>query len=486
MENFLIFPNQLYKLVNNSTYGNKTIYLIEEPRYFTDFKFHKLKLAYHRATMKKYYDLLIKKKLSVTYIEYHQVTDIFYKKLKSATCIDVADHKLEKKLKKLLDLTILDNVNFLIKLDEIKVIKETVFHTTYSNSEFYKYMRKKYNILMNADGKPTGGSWTYDKSNRLPLPKNIQIPITAKKPIDNIYTQSAITYVEKHFPSNYGSLDYFIYPIDSIGSKKWLMKFLHERLIFFGKYEDAISTDSDFIFHSVITPMLNIGLITDIEVLEISNDYYKKNPSIPIESYEGFIRQLIGWRNYVYIIYKLEGENIVKSNILNHQIPITPELYKKLWTGTFDIVPMDNTIQKIIKYGYMHHIERLMILGNFMLLLTINPVHVYRMFMEWSVDSYDWVMVPNVFGMSQYSTDIMMTKPYFSSSNYLLNMSNIKKDGSWEIIWNTLYYNFIAIHYNLLKKNYGSAMQVKHWDNKSKKEQDMIKKDANAYIKLIN
>jgi deoxyribodipyrimidine photolyase-related protein len=482
MINFLIFPNQLYQNIKHI--DNSIIYLIEEPRYFTDFKFHKLKLAYHRATMKKYYDYLKKNKFTVHYIEYHNVNDVFYKNLKSATCVDVADFKLEKKLNKLIDLTILDNINFLIKLDELKTIKKTIFKNTYTNAEFYKYMRKKYNILMNGD-KPIGGKWSYDQMNRLPLPKNMEVPKIINKPINNKYTQEAIKYVEKNFSSNYGSLEYFIYPIDNLTAKKWLNKFLEERLIYFGKYEDAITTESDFVFHSVLTPMLNIGILTDIEVLKISNDYYKKNNSIPIESYEGFIRQLIGWRNYVYTIYKLEGQSISNSNILEHTNKINNTLYKKLWEGDTGILPMDNTIHKIVKYAYMHHIERLMILGNFMLLLMLNPKDVYKMFMEWSIDSYDWVMVPNVYGMSQYSTDIMMTKPYFSSSKYLLRMSNFKKDNKWETLWDILYYNFINKHYNLLKNNYGTAMQVKHWDNKDNKEQNEIKKLAKNYINKL-
>ena len=331
---------------------------------------------------------------------------------------------------------------------------------------------------------PVGDTWSYDKLNRVPLPKDIKIPDTIKKPINNKYTKEAIKYVEKHFSSNYGSLEYFIYPIDSMSTKKWLNKFLKERLKLFGKYEDAISRNDDFIFHSVLTPMLNIGLITDIEVLKITVDYYNKHKNtIPIESFEGFIRQLIGWRNYVYVLYKLEGENIRNSNILNHTNTINNTMYKKLWEGTTGLMPVDNTIQKIIKYGYMHHIERLMILGNYMLLMMIKPEDVYKMFMEWSIDSYDWVMIPNVYGMSQYSTDIMMTKPYFSSSKYILRMSNFKKDGKWEEIWDILYYNFMYKHYKLLKKNYGTVMQIKHWDDMTKTKQNDIIKQATEIIK---
>lgn len=484
MVNFLVFPNQLYKYVKHLQ--NTTVYLIEEPRYFTDFKFHKLKLAYHRATMKKYYKYLKNKGLSVYYINYYKVSNKFYKKLIKASCIDIADYKLETKLKKLLDLTVLNNINFLIDLDEIQTLKQTIFKKNYSHSEFYKYMRKKYNILMKND-MPINNKWSYDRLNRLKLPDNIKIPKLINKLNKNKYIDEAKIYVEKYFPNNYGSLDNFIYPIDYKATKKWLNKFLKERLPNFGKYEDAIDTNNDFIFHSVLTPMLNIGLITDIDVINISDKHYhkyKNKNNISIESYEGFIRQIIGWRNYVYVMYKLEGIKMINSNLLNNKYK-SNKLYKKLWEGTTGILPVDTIITKIIKYGYMHHIERLMVLGNYMLLLLLHPKFVYKMFMEWSIDSYDWVMVPNVYGMSNYATDIMMTRPYFSSSNYILKMSNIKKNNVWEKIWDVLYYNFIYKHHNLFKNNYGVAMQVKHWDNKNINDKNEIIKMANKYIKSV-
>ena len=479
--NYLIFPTQLYYDTKHIS-KEYSIYLIEEPRYFTDFNFHRLKLAYHRATMKKYYDYLKGKKYKIHYIEYKDVDDSFYKKLSKAICVHPADKLLEKKLKKLLDLTQLDNINFLVKLDELEIIKKDIFSgKKYSNAEFYKYQRKKFNILMNGD-KPVGDRWSFDKENRLPLPKNHKVIETVNKNINNKYTKEAIRYVEKNFDGKhkYGGIN-MIYPLDNKTSKKWLNKFLEERLINFGKYEDAISKDSEFVYHSVLTPMLNVGIITDTEVLEITNNYYLKHKNkIPIESMEAFVRQLIGWRNYVYVLYELEGENMRKSNLLKH----TNKINEKFWLGNTNIEPVDNAIKKIIKYSYVHHIERLMILGNIMLLLMIDPDDVYRIFMEWTIDAYDWVMVPNVYGMSQSATNIMMTRLYFSSSNYILKMSDYKK-GEWCEIWNTLYYNFINKHIHLIEKNYATATMAKHWKDKTSKEKEEILYNAKKYIKNI-
>jgi deoxyribodipyrimidine photolyase-related protein len=163
----------------------------------------------------------------------------------------------------------------------------------------------------------------------------------------------------------------------------------------------------------------------------------------------------------------------------------TNKLSDKFWTGTTGILPIDSIIKKIVKYSYAHHIERLMYLGNFLLISMIDPKEVYRIFMEWTIDSYDWVMVPNIFGMSQYATNNMMTRPYFSSSNYIIRMSNYKKDGEWDKIWDSLYYNFIDKHIDMLKSNYATAMMAKHWNNKTDDMKKDIKKIAKDFIKNI-
>jgi len=487
---FLLFPIQLFSdltLLSKS----KLIYLIEEPRYFDDFGFHKLKLAYHRASMKKYYDMLKKKKLNVKYIDCEKVNNNFYKLIKSENelinIFYLGDFPLQNKLENIFGkkLVINETLNFLIKTNEFVDIKKLIYkNTRYSHDEFYKYQRKKLSILIDKNNKPTGGKWSYDSENRLPLPANIKVPETVSKVKSDKYIKEAIKYVNKNWSKNYGSLDNFIYPIDSKASKLWLNKFLEERLSKFGAYEDAVSEAEPFVFHSVLSPMMNIGLLTDDEVVTLSYEYYLDNKkSIPIESFEGFIRQVIGWRNYVYTLYNLEGEKMKTSNQLKHN----NKLNDKFWTGETDMIPIDSIINKIVKYSYAHHIERLMYLGNFLLLCLVDPDEVYRIFMEWTIDAYDWVMVPNVYGMSQFATPIMMTRPYFSSSNYINKMSTfkVKKNDNWSETWDVLYYNFIFKHRNLLKSNYAVARQVKHWDNKSESEQNEIKKKANEYLNKL-
>jgi len=474
--NFVIFPTQLYYDIDIDQ--NYKIYLIEEPRYFTDLNFHKLKLAYHRATMKKYYEYLLSQDYNVKYIEFHLVNNKFYKDLKEITLYDPYDTILLEKLEKI-KINLLDNKQFLLTNSDLYEIQTKLFPTKkYRHDIFYKYMRTKYDILIH-NNKPVGGKWSYDTENRIKLPKDIIIPKLPSVKQDTII-EEAVQYIENKFKTNYGQTDNFIYPIDHKTSIEWLNNFLNKRLKEFGKYEDAVSTEYDFVFHSVLSPMMNIGLLRDIEVVNISCKYYEKNKSkIPIQSFEGFIRQIIGWRQYTYLLYIIEGNKMRNSNLLGHKNKLSDK-----WWDTVNIEPIDFLIDKIKRTAYVHHIERLMFLSNWLLLNQIDPNDVYKIFMEWTIDAYDWVMVPNVYGMGQSASNIMMTRIYFSSSNYILKMSNFKK-GPWIEIWNSLYYMFIEKHRRLLLSNYATVMQVKHYDKKTEKEIEEMSTITKKYIKSI-
>jgi len=477
---FILYPTQLFR--NVKLLNNKEIYLVEEPYYFTRLEFHKLKIAYHRATMKKYFDDLKKKGFNIKYIDFKNVKD-FYKKIKSKSIeiyhpIDIPLLKnLQKQFK---NLKIHPTLNFTFTHLESSEIKKSCFRNgKYYHDDFYKFQRKRLDIMMK-NNKPEGGKFSFDNLNRKPFPPKILIPQLPNVKKDK-YIIESISYTEKHFPENYGLLTNFIYPISLTSSRKWFKIFLEERLKNYGPYQDAVANDKPFAFHAIISPMMNIGMLTDSEVVKMSYQYYQKNKKlIPINSFEGFIRQVIGWRNYVYLIYLEEGEKIRKMNYLKHN----KKLSKKWWEGTTGILPIDDIIKKIVKYGYAHHIERLMYLGNFLLIAQTHPDEVYRIFMEWTVDSYDWVMVPNIYGMTQFADGgLMMTRPYFSSSNYIQKMSNYKKkkDLDWWKIWDAIYYSFINRHKQTLKKNYATSRQVVHWENKSKKEQQQLLNISNNF-----
>jgi deoxyribodipyrimidine photolyase-related protein len=312
---------------------------------------------------------------------------------------------------------------------------------SYFQHYFYIDQRKKFNILLE-DGKPVGGKWSLDSENRKSLPKNLEVPKlnTLKSNLDII--SKSQEYVNKNFGDNPGENNNFYLPVTHKEAKNWLDDFLADKLLYFGDYQDAIVRNESFLFHSLLSPLINSGLLTPDYVIKVTLDFVENN-SVPLNSVEGFIRQIIGWREFIRGVYLLEGVQQRNSNFWNNK----REIPKSFYNGTTGIDPIDDTIRKLLKTGYNHHIERLMILGNFMLLCEIHPTEVYNWFMEMYIDAYDWVMVPNVYGMSQFADGgLMSTKPYISSSNYVKKMSDYKS-GSWTKIWDALFWNFISKHH---------------------------------------
>ncbi|MGC9307745.1 MAG: FAD-binding domain-containing protein, partial [Thermoplasmatota archaeon] len=265
---------------------------------------------------------------------------------------------------------------------------------------------------------------------------------------ENEYVAEARRYVEQRFPGNPGSIDDFMYPVTHVDAARWLMDFLEKRLSLFGDYEDAIVRDEIFLFHSVLSPLLNSGLLTPGQVLDATLTYADEH-DVPLNDLEGFIRQLIGWREFMRGVYLFRGTEQRTGNFWKHDT-VMPAAFYDASTG---IEPVDVTIEKLYRHAYTHHIERLMVLGNFMFLCEIHPREIYRWFMELFIDAYDWVMVPNVYGMSQYADGgLITTKPYISSSNYIRKMSNYPR-GDWCDIWDGLYWRFIHKHRDFFAGN---------------------------------
>ena len=223
--------------------------------------------------------------------------------------------------------------------------------------------------------------------------------------------------------------------------------------------------------------MLNVGLLTPIEILDQAVAYANKN-KIPLNSCEGFIRQILGWREFIRGVYQTKGTQERTTNFwkLKRKIP------KSFWNGTTGIAPIDITIKKVLATGYCHHIERLMVLGNFMLLCEFDPDEVYRWFMELFIDAYDWVMVPNIYGMSQFADGgLMATKPYISGSNYLMKMSDYEK-GDWQFIWDGLFWRFMHVHRDFFLKNPRLGMLIKTFDKMPVAKQQQHLERAEKYL----
>lgn len=486
----LLFPHQLFE--QNPLFKRcDTIYLIEEWLFFKQYNFHKQKIAFHRASMKFYENYIQSQKIRAVYIDsLSEFSDIrkLIPHLKSAGIIsfeyiDTTDFWLEKRIEKSclshnIKPTKIGSPMFLNSSEEIVEYyseKKRMFQT-----DFYKYQRKNKNILIEKNQAPVGGKWTYDEANRLKYPKGKTPPkVGLIKP--NEFYLEAVAYTLQNFKYNYGSLSNDCrYPTTFAESKMWLNHFFKTRFSEFGVYEDAIVAKENILHHSVLTPMLNVGLITPLFIVDKTLEYVS-NHEIPLNSLEGFIRQIIGWREFVRAVYQLKGSEERTKNYwgFSRKIPIS------FWNGTTGIEPLDNTIKKVIDTGYCHHIERLMVLGNFMLLCEFDPDEVYKWFMEMFIDAYDWVMVPNVYGMSQFAdAGIMATKPYISGSNYLMKMGNYNK-GTWQPIWDGLFWRFMHKHRDFFLQNPRLGMLVNTFDKMSELKRKTYIDTADHFLESL-
>lgn len=468
----LVFPHQLFAdnpLIKNGF----SIYLIEEYLFFQQYKFHKQKIAFHRASMKNYEAYLKNKGCEVIYIESKNPQSdirVFAEEnpsLNTIHVVDPTDNWLSKRLDRFSPSThvrLYPNPSFLNnKEDNLHFFREDkkfFFQTT-----FYKQQRKRLGILLTEEGNPIGGKWSFDAENRKKYPKNKAAP-TVNYPEKSAFWTEAVAYVSKHFNNNPGTItENRYYPIDHQESETWLEQFLHIRFHEFGSYEDAMVTNEVLLNHSLLSPLINIGLITPHHIIHRALKYADNN-DIPINSTEGFVRQIIGWREFIRGMYELTGSVSRTTNYwgFNKKIP------SSFYTGDTGILPVDEVIKRVLDTGYCHHIERLMVLGNFMILCEFDPDHVYRWFMELFIDAYDWVMVPNIYGMSQFADGgTFATKPYISGSNYINKMSNFPK-GDWQEIWDGLFWRFLNLQRDTFSKNPRLSMLLRTLDKMSEEK----------------
>ncbi|MBU4535956.1 MAG: cryptochrome/photolyase family protein [Euryarchaeota archaeon] len=335
----------------------------------------------------------------------------------------------------------------------------------YFLTSFYIWQRKGLNILMDKE-KPVGGKWTYDKENRKKIPQGTKIPFIIQLK-ENKYVKEAKRYVDNKFPITPGPHQGLIIPPPIRKPKNGFRIFWNINYPFLETMRTPLS-DESFLFHSVISSSLNNGLITPDEILK----QLLRARNIPLNSLEGFIRQIIGWREFLRAVYIKDGLKERTTNFLQNK----NKMNEKLYQGHTGLEPYDKVVQKVIKQAFTHHIERLMVLGNLMLLVDLDSDEVYKWFMEMFIDSYDWVMVPNVYGMSQYADGgLITTKPYFSSSNYLLRMSDFSR-GDWCKVWDGLFWCFVKKHQDLISKNPRLAVLKRNLKNRKK----MIEHHKNA------
>ncbi len=489
----LILPNQLFSMHPAFSLESKDVSLVEENLFFglTQHKvtFHKQKLWLHRSSMKKFEQFLTKKGYKVTYVSHNAREDslnisfeIFAKKgVTDLIFCDPHHAQLEKKIKLLckkagISFEMLNSPMFLnSKADNTDYFKGK---KKWFMADYYKFQRKKYDLLMDGD-LPVGGKWSFDEDNRKKIPIKLlaSIPPLSFPKKDKIDIE-AQDYILKKYSDSPGEIKKLIYPTSHSLAITWLNSFLKDRFSLFGDYEDAIAKGENTLWHSVLTPLLNIGLLTPKQVIDAALKHADKH-KIPLNSLEGFLRQIAGWREFMRATYEDLGDKMQGSNHWNHKRKIP----KSFWTGTTGIDPLDDAIKRVIATGYCHHIERLMVIGGFMFLCEFRPKEIYDWFMDLFVDTFEWVMVPNVFGMSQNADGGLITsKPYFSGSSYIKKMSHYK-DGQWSEIWDALYWRWIWKNEKVLKKNHRWAMMCSLVRKMDKKKLNMHIKTAENFMK---
>ena len=494
MEISLVYPHQLFA-DHPAIQPGRPVALIEDPLFFgTDprwpLRVHRQRQVLHRASMSSYAAGLKERGWQVLHQRHDAAVDTgaHLELLRKAGyrhfhLADPVDDLLERRLHA-----------FVQRHDCRLTTLATPMHLTPSSvleehfgrgkkpfmAKFYEMQRKRLGVLLEPDGGPLGGRWSYDAENRKKLPKGISVPDVPSCSPSSFVLSAQQQLAEEALP-HLGCAETFAYPVTHSDAERWLDQFLEVRFQQFGAYEDAISTQHRVMWHGVLTPMLNIGLLTPQQVLDRTLARAELG-DIPLNSLEGFIRQIIGWREFMAAMYRRHGVTMRTSNFWNFDDDPIPEAF---YTGSTGLPPIDDAIRHALDTGYCHHIERLMLLGNLMLLCGFHPNRIYTWFMELFVDAYDWVMVPNVYGMSQFADGgIFTTKPYLSGSNYVRKMSDYRK-GPWCEIWDGLFWSFIQRHDTFFRSQYRLAMMARNLDRMDSETLKKHHKNADQFLESL-
>ena len=377
-----------------------------------------------------------------------------------------------------IDLKVLEDKKFITTSKDFDIWKEG--RKSIIQEFYYRWLRKKTNILMTEDMKPVGDKWNFDKDNRQGVSKlKIDIPKRKKTKSDELTIEVMIE-IEDVFSSSVGNLENFNWCVTHDDAWVAFLDFLERFLPNFGNFQDAINKDNSFMFHSLLSPYFNAGLLDPLQCIEAAEKKYdESNGKIPLNCVEGFIRQVLGWREFIMGVYWDNMPQYKDLNYWSHGRSLSDSWYE----GTTGIPPLDDAIKESIDYGYTHHINRLMVISNLMNLSGIHPNEIYKWFMEMYIDSAEWVMVPNVYGMGTYSDGgIFSTKPYICGSSYMLRMSNYKK-GEWCDVVDGLYWSFIERNINFFDKNPRLSLMPRALAKLDKERKRMIFDKASDFIK---
>ncbi|WP_370691168.1 cryptochrome/photolyase family protein [Kordiimonas sp. SCSIO 12610] len=353
---------------------------------------------------------------------------------------------------------------------------------------FYREMRRKTNLLIE-DGKPVGGKWNYDSENRKPADNDMFMPSPLSFEPDEI-TRNVLSLVDKQFSDHFGDLDDFWFGATRQDAEKALNHFIETALENFGAYQDAMLIGQKYLYHSVLSLYLNVGLLDPIDICRRAQEAYYEGKA-PLNSVEGFIRQIIGWREYIRGIYWLKMPDYEKSNFFDATRAL-PNFY---WTGATDMRCMAEAIGQTKSDAYAHHIQRLMVTGNFALLIGANPHEIHEWYLAVYADAFEWVEMPNTIGMSQFADGgLLGSKPYISSGNYIAKMSNYcgsckynvkEKTGENACPFNALYWHFLDRNSDKLRSNPRLGPVYRTWDRMSDEKRKDYIKSANKFLNQL-
>ena len=463
------------------------VIMIEHSDLCANIQFHQIKIAFFFSSMRHYRDDLIANGFNVHYIEYtHEqppfmevlhaqcpnlseliVTEIVSQSFRSVVETYCLTHQINCKVKPT-PMFIQEKGHF---FDYLLTVKRPFMKT------YYEGVRKENLILVDDHQKPLGGKWSFDADNRNKCPKDQCIPHRKFDQKDHT-THAVIALVKQMFSHHPGCANDLWLPVTRPGALAWWGQFKATYFQWFGDYEDAIDDRDPFLFHSAISPLINIGLLTPQEII---NDCLTLVGTLPFNALEGFIRQVIGWREFIRGIYERYDDQQQTMNFWGIHRELTSHWYQ----ATTGHLPLDDALRKTMKYAYNHHIERLMIIGATMLCSDVHPQSAYRWFMEMYVDGADWVMGPNVFGMSQFSDGgIFATKPYICGSNYIRKMSHYGQ-GDWCHIADGLYWRFINANRSFFMKNPRMGMAVRTFDRMGAEKKSQVLTAANQFIEKV-
>lgn len=483
---FVLMGSHLFDLPHVEPFRGSPIFMAEDVGLCTVVRHHKQKLVLFLSAMRSQRDAL---RAAGHEVEYHALEDpdgetpfldrlteaINRRQVRTLVHFEVEDRFFDSQLRECADRLSLKRVvvpSPMFLTDEGQRAEMLRGNKPPRMGDFYRAQRLRLGLLLDTDKSPLGGRWSFDEDNRRRLPAAHR-PVAASAEPATAHTKTVSALVNRRFGQHPGTTDGFAWPTTREAAMRWLDDFIRVRLGSFGPYEDAISTRDPVLFHSRLTPLLNCGLLTPREVIDCA---IARQRDVPLQSLEGFVRQVIGWREFVRGVDQLFGERQASANAWEH----TRTLRACWWEGDTGVPPLDDLIAATRATGWAHHIQRLMVAGNIMTLTGVRPDEAHRWFMEMFVDSAEWVMGPNVYGMGICSDGgLFATKPYICGSNYLLKMSDYTR-GEWCDGLDGLYWGFVERNRDRLIRNGRMLNTVRSLDRLDPARRDRIMKAGEA------